>query len=61
MFQYKADHAKRATREISCARGLESKTAFGQNVQSASVIAPLPLIENLVDASHFCLGSMLCA
>ena len=58
-FQYNAVHAKRATREISRARGLERKTAFGQNVQSVSVTAPLPLIENLVDASRFCLQSML--
>src|SRR5579864_792137 len=38
--------------EISRARGLESKTAFGQNVQSVSVIVPLPLIENSVGESR---------
>jgi len=55
----------RATCEISRARGLESKTVFGQNVQSVlSVIAPLPLIsfiESPVGPSRFVLQSMLCA
>src|SRR6202041_1333974 len=54
-FQYKVVHAKRTTCETSRVRGLKSKTASGQNVQSVSVIAPLPLnsfIESPVSASR---------